>query len=426
MKEYIFRDPIHGNISVTDPTIFALIQSPDFQRLRRIRQLGTSFISYPGAEHTRFAHSLGVYHLMSRVLKHLTDRGIATIDPEEQVMACCAALLHDIGHGPFSHLFEKLTGIRHERWVEQIIGNPASSIYQILASRNPAWPARITAIIAGTWDGPPFLKELISSQLDVDRMDYLLRDSRMCGVTYGVFDLDRLIQTITVVDGHIALTDKGVHSAEEFLLARYFMYWNVYFHKATRSSETVLEQLMNRAVHLYRAGRQAEMGFIPPALEPILAGRELTLGEYLNLDETDVLYGLKRWATAAEPVLADLSNRFINRRLFVGIRLDQRLIRVLEKQQQIVAAVRESGYPEPEYYHHVDQTSNVAYSYYVKPSEGGSPPIQVLQDWARPPVLQEVTTLSDVVRAIASEPATRYVLFVPREAAEAVERVLSQ
>ncbi|HEY8347643.1 MAG TPA: HD domain-containing protein [Symbiobacteriaceae bacterium] len=425
MKEYIFRDPIHGNISVTDPTVFALIQSPDFQRLRRIRQLGTSFISYPGAEHTRFAHSLGVYHLMSRVLKHLRDRKLAEIDPEQEAMACCAALLHDIGHGPFSHLFEKLTGMNHERWVERIIASPESQVYQILAERNPSWPEQIVAMITGTWDGPPFLKELIASQLDVDRMDYLLRDSRMCGVTYGVFDLDRMVQTLTVVDGHLVLTDKGIHSAEEFLLARYFMYWNVYFHKATRSSETVLEKLMLRAVHLYRAGRQAEMGFIPPALEPILAGRELTLAEYGNLDETDVLYGVKRWREAKDPVLSDLADRFINRRLFAGIRLDPGHLKVfLDRQEAVAEAVQSSGFAEPEYYHHVDQTSNVAYSYYVRPEEGGAPPILIQLTWTDPPRLQEVTAVSDVVRAIASEPVTRYVLFVPREAAEAVEAVL--
>lgn len=422
MKEYIFRDPVHGNLSVTDPTVLALIQSPEFQRLRRIRQLGTSFISYPGAEHTRFAHSLGVYHLMYRVLKHLTDRRIVTVDPDDQAMACCAALLHDVGHGPFSHLFEKLTGLRHERWTEHIIASPDSSIHQVLASRNPEWPARITSIIMGTWDGPPFLKELISSQLDVDRMDYLLRDSRMCGVTYGQFDLDRLIQTITVVNGRVALTEKGIHSAEEFLLARYFMYWNVYFHKATRSIETILEKMLSRAVRLVREGR--ELGFIPPAMEPILKGRPLTLADYLALDETDVLYAIKRWTTSPDPILADLSDRFINRRLFTGIRLDERQGKVLERQEQIVAAVRAAGFAEPEYYYHIDQTSNVAYSYYVKPTEGGSPPIQILIDWVKPPALREVTSVSEVTRSIGTERITRYVLFVPREAAGAVERIL--
>lgn len=425
LKEYVFRDPVHGNISVTDPTVFALIQSPEFQRLRRIRQLGTSFISYPGAEHTRFAHSIGVYHLMNQVLKHLTDRGIVQLDPEEHVMACCAALLHDIGHGPFSHLFEKLTRVHHERWVEQIIASPESGIHQILASRNPDWPARITSIITGTWTGDPFVKELISSQLDVDRMDYLLRDSKMCGVTYGQFDLERLIQTITVVDGHVALTEKGILSAEEFLLARYFMYWNVYFHKATRSIETVLEKLMNRAVFLVRSGQTDALGFVPPALEPILADRMMTLPEYLNLDETDVLYAIKRWTRSSDLVLADLSDRFINRRLFAGIRLDGRMEKVLQREEQMVAAVRAAGYSEVDYYFEIDQTSNVTYSYYVKPTEGGSPPIQVLVGWTKPAVLQEVTSVSDVLKSIATERVTRYVLFLPRQAVAAVEQVLN-
>lgn len=424
MKEYVFRDPVHGNISVTDPTVFALIQSPEFQRLRRIRQLGTSFISYPGAEHTRFAHSLGVYHLMQQVLRHLTDRGVVQVDPAEQSVACCAALLHDIGHGPFSHLFEKLTGIRHERWVEQIISSPESGIYRILAEGNPTWPARIASMIIGTWSGPPFLKELISSQMDVDRMDYLLRDSRMCGVTYGQFDLERLIQTITVVDGHVALTDKGVHSAEEFLLARYFMYWNVYFHKATRSIETILEKLLGRAVSLVRSGRTHELGYIPPALDPILSGRTMSLQEYLALDETDALYAIKCWTASTDPVLRDLAQRFVSRKLFVGLRLEGRLEKVVQRQEQIIAAVRASGFSEPGYYHHIDQTSNVAYSYYVTPMEGGSPPIQILLDWTKPPVLREVSSLSDVLRSITAEPVTQYVLFVPREAVEAVERVL--
>jgi HD superfamily phosphohydrolase len=426
LKEYIFRDPVHGNISVTDETAFALIQSPEFQRLRRIRQLGTSFISYPGAEHTRFAHSLGVYHLMDRVLKHLASRGIVQIDPEEHAMACCAALLHDIGHGPFSHLFEKVTGLRHEHWVERIIASPESGIHQLLVSRNPQWPARISSIIAGTWDGPPYIKELLSSHLDVDRMDYLLRDSKMCGVTYGQFDLDRLIQTITVVDGHAALTDKGIHSAEEFLLARYFMYWNVYFHKATRAIETILEKMLSRAVHLIRNGREAELGFIPPSLMPILAGRSLSLTEYLDLDETDVLYAIKCWCTATDPILADLSGRFINRRLYTGIRLEERMHRLVQCQEQIVAAVRAAGFAEPEYYYHIDQTSNVGYSYYIKPSESGSPPIQILVDWVKPHGLREVTTLSDVLKSFATERVTRYVLFVPREAVPAVERLLDE
>ncbi|WP_374713376.1 HD domain-containing protein [Symbiobacterium terraclitae] len=420
MKEYIFRDPIHGNIAVTDPTIFALIQSPEFQRLRRIRQLGTSFISYPGAEHTRFAHSLGVYHLMNRVLRHLVEHGVQ-IDPDLRAMACAAALLHDIGHGPFSHLFEKVTGMRHEDWVVRIIAGPDSSISRILADRNLAWPARIASFVSGTWDGPPFLKELISSQLDVDRMDYLLRDSRMCGVTYGQFDLERLIQTITVVDGRVVLTDKGITSAEEFLLARYFMYWNVYFHKATRSSEVLLELALRRAVALVREGAAEELGFLPPALEPVLAGRELSLSQYLALDETDVLYAVKRWTQAPDPVLADLSLRFLNRHLFAGIRLDGELTG--PREEAVRAALAAAGF-DPDYYHRTDRAAAAAYQYYVRPEQGSTSPIQILLSWTVPPGLREVTEVSAVLRGIATQPVTRCFLFVPREAAAAVRRAL--
>jgi HD superfamily phosphohydrolase len=249
-----------------------------------------------------------------------------------------------------------------------------------------------------------------------------LRDSRMCGVAYGQFDLDRLIQTITVVDGHVALTDKGIHSVEEFLLARYFMYWNVYFHKATRSIETILAKLLHRAVFLARAGRQEELGYLPPALKPILMGNQMSLTEYLQLDETDVIYAIKCWTQSSDPVLADLSDRFINRRLFTGIRLMAQLDHVVALEDEIVAAVRASGFPEANYYYAIDRTSNVAYSYYVKPTAGGEPPIQI---WGKPNELREVTDVSVVVQAIASERVTRNVLFVPREAEQAVEQVIT-
>jgi uncharacterized protein len=276
VKEYIFRDPIHGHISVTDPTVLRLIETPEFQRLRRIRQLGTSFISYHGAEHTRFSHSLGVYHLMCRVLKHLRERGVISLDDDQFTMATAAALLHDVGHGPFSHLFEKLVGTDHEHWTNRIVKDPASRIHRVLAARDTGWPDRIAALLKGEAGAPGFLKDLLASQLDVDRMDYLLRDSFMCGVPYGQFDLERLIHTLTVYRSgeteQIVVTEKGQHAAEEFLLARYFMYWNVYFHKATRAAEALLEGLLSRAVELHRSGQSEQLGSISPAVEPMLRG----------------------------------------------------------------------------------------------------------------------------------------------------------
>jgi HD superfamily phosphohydrolase len=420
MKEYIFRDPVHGNISVVDPTVLALIQSPEFQRLRRIRQLGTSFISYPGAEHTRFAHSLGVYHLMGRVLRYLVEHRVVDLAPEQIVMASCAALLHDVGHGPFSHLFEKLTGLHHETWTERILMSRETQVNQVLTARDAAWPGQIAAMIRGDWKGAPFLKELLSSQLDVDRMDYLLRDARMCGVTYGQFDLDRLVQTITVIDGRIALTAKGLTSVEEFILARYFMYWNVYFHKATRSIEVVLERLLQRALDLLRNGADLE---VPPALRPVLLPEEMTLRDYLRLDETDVLYAIKRWTTASDPILADLSDRFINRRLFAGIRLNDQPLEE-GRREALERLLRDRGF-DPAYYLGLDLTESVAYKYYVPEERAdGMRPIQIQADWLPGAPLMEVSQVSHVLKGITDE-RKRSVLFLPREVAAEARWLLS-
>lgn len=409
MKEYIFRDPVHGNVAVADETVMGLIQSPEFQRLRRVRQLGTSFISYPGAEHTRFAHSLGVYHLMGRVLKYLREHQIVDVTPEQMTLAACAALLHDVGHGPFSHLFEKLTGLHHERWTERIITAPETVINQVLVARDPALPGQIASMIRGDWQGAPFLKELLSSQLDVDRMDYLLRDSRMCGVTYGQFDLDRIVQTLVVKEGHIALSAKGLTSVEEFILARYFMYWNVYFHKATRSIELVLEKMIRRAMELLQQGADLP---VPDALRPVLTKQELSLEQYLELDETDVIYAIKSWRRGEDPILRDLADRFINRRLFTGLRIEG------TPPTNGLAAIAEllsaRGF-DPAYYMGLDKTGSVAYKYYVPSSDvGGARPIYVQEDWKPGAPLVEVSAASDVLQGITRE-RSRSILFLPRE-----------
>lgn len=417
MKEYIFRDPVHGNIAVSDETFMGLIQSPEFQRLRRVRQLGTSFISYPGAEHTRFAHSLGVYHLMMRVLTYLRDHQVVAVTPEQMTLGACAALLHDVGHGPFSHLFEKLTGLHHERWTERIITAPETGINRVLVARDPALPGQIASMIRGGWQGAPFLKELLSSQLDVDRMDYLLRDSRMCGVTYGQFDLDRLIQTLTVTDeGHVALSAKGLTSVEEFILARYFMYWNVYFHKATRSIELVLEKMIRRAMELLQEGRPLP---VPASLKPVLTKQELSLEQYLELDETDVMYAIKSWRQVQDPILRDLADRFINRRLFTGLRIEGA---PTPTSLTAVAELLTARGFDPAYYMGLDKTGSVAYKYYVPSNDVGGPRPIYLQAEGAP--LIEISAASEVLQGITRE-RSRSILFLPREVAVEAHALLA-
>ncbi len=427
MKEYVFRDAVHGDISVQDPVVLALIDTPEFQRLRRIRQLGTSFISYPGAEHTRFAHSLGAYHLMDRVLKHLTERHLVALSREEHTLMCCAALLHDVGHGPFSHLFEKVMGTDHEQWAVRIITSPETAINRRLRERHSDWPDRIAALVTHRWQGPGYMQDLLSSQLDIDRMDYLLRDSLMCGVSYGNFDLSRLLSTLAVSEGprgpRLAVSAKGQSAAEAFLLARYFMYWNVYFHKATRSIEAILEKLLQRAVALYSTGGAAALGGVPASLEPFLAG-PVTLAQYLAADEVDVSYAIKRWAASPDPVLSDLAGRFVHRRLFRGLRLKGPISD--ELRQAVLARVAAAGFTPPEYYVHTDRTVGVAYTYYVAPVEEGPHPILVVDVDGGRLLVEEITRRSDVLRGISAEPLARYALFVPKEVADAVVPLLAQ
>lgn len=428
MKEYAFRDPVHGNIYVRDATVLALIDSPEMQRLRRIRQLGAAFTSYPGAEHSRFGHSLGVYHLMGRVLDHLCQRQVVRLEPEEQTLALCAALLHDVGHGPFSHAFEKITGSDHEQRTAEVILSPATGVGQVLRQRAAAWPQRIVDLLQGAAGaGPQFVQDLLSSQLDVDRMDYLLRDSLLCGVPYGNYDLERLIYTLTVVEQggrqRVAVSQKGLTAAEAFLLGRYFMYWNVYFHRATRSMEIILERLLARAADLVAAGREGEMGFVPPDLHPFLQRQTPTLADYLRLDEADVLYAIKRWLTAADPVLADLAARFLYRRLLHGIAVaDPHL--VAERQADLLAAVAAAGYSEPVYYFQLDRTAGIPYTYYVKPETDHFTPIWVLFEQGGQRTIAEIAECSDVLPSITRQ-VQKFNLYVPKEAAAAVAALLA-
>lgn len=426
LKEYVFRDPVHGDIAVQDPTIIQLINAPEFQRLRRIRQLGTSFISYPGAEHTRFAHSIGVYHLMKRVLDHLLAREPGLLDPETRVLAMAAALLHDIGHGPFSHLFEKLTGMNHEEWVVRILTDPGTEVNRVLRERHPTWPEAAAALVSGRWEGPPFVAELLSSQLDVDRMDYLLRDSLMCGVSYGRYDLERLLSTLTVYPGprgpELMVAAKGQGAVEAFLLARYFMYWNVYFHKATRAVEMLLEKLLQRVLDLLQAGDEEVLAGVSPALVPVLRRETPSLDQYLSLDEVDVLAAIKVWAQSRDPVLADLARRFLHRRLFKGVRLTSPPGPALW--ERLLERVAAAGFNPPEYYLGVDRTENVAYSYYyLPPEQGHRHPIRILDTAGGRPRIEEISRRSRVLAGI-TEPVTRYVLFLPKEVADEVMPLL--
>src|SRR5689334_3787154 len=244
MPERIYRDPVHNIIRLqTDSDegelMMRLIDAAEFQRLRRIKQLGLGLYTYQGAEHSRFTHSLGAFHLMTRVLDRLSERH--AIDPADRVAARAAALLHDVGHGSFSHVMEKLIDFHHEQRTVQVILAEETEIGTLLKSYAADLPRKVASIIEGTFR-PSALAQLVSSQLDVDRMDYLLRDSLMTGAKYGIYDLEWIINALAIDEtaDRIYVEARGLYAVEEYLQARYYMFRQVYFHRTLRSAEAAL------------------------------------------------------------------------------------------------------------------------------------------------------------------------------------------
>lgn len=339
----IFRDPLHNIIQFDkdeDAILLELIDTAEFQRLRHIKQLGLSSLTYPGAEHTRFAHSLGATHLMRRFIDKLCSLKGAEhkIHIEElkrnTTLALIAALLHDIGHGPFSHALEKTTGIKHERWtIACIVGD--TEINSVL-HKHGICPSEVAEVIQRIHPAKAVVK-LLSSQLDVDRIDYLLRDSLMTGAGYGTFDLEWLINVLTIgeVNGEVEVglqLTKGKSIAEDFVMARYYMYQHVYFHKATKSAETMIDAILKRAKELYRNNDEIDM---PVGLMKLLDVKDDlndVLQYYLILTDNTIWYYISIWKDHHDDILQDLCTRLLSRRLFKSIRdSDIELIDFLER-----------------------------------------------------------------------------------------------
>ena len=313
-KKKIFNDPVYGFVTIPSDLIYDIIEHPYFQRLRRIKQLGLTDFVYPGALHTRFHHALGAMHLMSITLDHLRSKRVHISDDEYEA-ALCAILLHDVGHGPFSHALEDtiLKDIPHE-----------SLSILIMQRLNEEFDGALdlTLQIFQNQYHRRFFYQLVSSQLDIDRLDYLNRDSFFTGVSEGTIGADRIIKMLTVVDDQLLVEEKGIYSIENFLSARRLMYWQVYLHKATVSAEKMFIQLIRRAKDLEHQGADL---FATPSLKVFLQ-REVTLEDFRkeralleafgNLDDYDLWGALKIWSQHPDFVLAQLSQRLLQRKLF--------------------------------------------------------------------------------------------------------------
>lgn len=340
----ILRDPVHGLVafeSEEDAIIPRLLAASEVQRLRRIRQLGLTALAFPGAEHTRFSHAIGAAHVMQRLVARLRriDHDLPfwqRVTSERARDAIAAAFLHDLGHGPLSHLFEDaIPGApRHEWWTRRILADPDTEVHRILARDDPSLPARVADLIDGKHE-LPYLAHSVSGLFDVDRCDYLLRDAHATGVGYGDYDLDWLLRSLRfepagdsppggdprglaapglAIDGM-----KGITAIESFLLARLFMFQQVYFHKSTRAAEFMIRAILRRAVDLIHEG--AALPARLPALDAIAAGGSPGLSDYLALDDGTLLGAMRAWEDARDPVLADLCRRLRARALFKTIEL---------------------------------------------------------------------------------------------------------
>lgn len=324
----IINDPVFGFLSIPDGVLFQILQHPYLQRLNRIRQLGLSFFVYPGAMHSRFLHSLGAMHLMREAIGSLREKGVEITD-NEATASMAAILLHDVGHGPFSHVMEHtlVEGITHE----EISLMMMEKMRDELAEQDRELLNLAIAIFKDEYP-KHFLHQLISSQLDVDRLDYLCRDSFFCGVTEGSVASARILKMMNVTaDGHLVVEAKGIYSVEKFLVARRLMYWQVYLHHTSVAAEQLLIKILERAKALAKQGVEL---FCSPALHYFLYNRITSevfvqspnaLNQYAMLDDADLLSAIKVWIGCEDKVLSELCQCFTNRRLFKGKLLDQPL-----------------------------------------------------------------------------------------------------
>jgi HD superfamily phosphohydrolase len=378
MSDRVYRDPVHGSIAFDwkrERFVIDLIDTSEFQRLRRIKQLGAAQLVFQGAEHSRFCHSVGVAFLAKRIFDRLAQDSNCPSDldlDEVRRVVLAAALLHDIGHGPFSHLFERTFSRKHhETWGAEIIENPDTQVHQVL--KHHGLIDSVTKILQKTYQ-PRFAKDIISSQFDADRLDYLLRDSYMTGVAYGRYDLDWLLEVIELAQiptngkgwGLAINRKKGFHAAEQFVIGRYLMYQQVYFHKTIRAAERMIKLIFERLVNNAKSGKFPK--FCPDTLLQLLnsSSHSMTLKAYLRLDDEFMLACFNLWAEddSEDEILRNLCGRLLKRDLFKTATIDTGKINDHLKYTAAVSelkkAMEDAGF-NPSYYLASDTAEDLPY-----------------------------------------------------------------
>jgi HD superfamily phosphohydrolase len=356
-SQKIINDPVYGFITIDHPLILEVIRDPFYQRLRRIQQMGLANLVYPGAVHTRLHHSLGAYHLMCNALAVIRAKGVPISD-EEELGAKMAILLHDIGHGPFSHALEKILIENHNH-------ESVSLLIMELLNKKMNGKLNIAIEIFTNRHPKKFLHQLVSGQLDVDRMDYLNRDSFFTGVSEGVIGYDRIIHMLTVHEGELMVEEKGIYSIEKFLVARRLMYWQVYLHKTVVSAESMLVQIIQRAKEKILTGEKLLSGSesLDYFLSPGLQHPSEWLEAFSLIDDNDILSALKRWMKSNDPVLSNLSDMLINRRLLKAkLQAEAFDVNLVEKYLGDAARILNISIEEAAYFVFTGEHTNTTYN----------------------------------------------------------------
>ncbi len=402
-EEKVFKDPVHRYVHVRDRAVWDLIGTKEFQRLRRIKQLGTSYLTFHGAEHSRFSHSLGVYEIVRRIIDDVF-KGRPDWNEEERLLSLCAALLHDLGHGPFSHSFEKVFGLDHEEFTKAIILGE-TEVNAVLRCVDPDFPEKVAGVINKTYKDA-LVVSLISSQIDADRMDYLQRDAYYTGVSYGHFDMERLMRVMRPTPGQVVFKSSGMHAVEDYIMSRYQMYWQIYFHPVTGSAEVILKKVLHRANELYQEGYVFKRE--PVHFRSIFEGN-VTLDEYLELDENVIMFYFQEWQREEDAILSDLCSRFVNRRLFKYVdfqpKEDEQRIKQLEE-------LFKKAEIDPDYYLVIDHTSDLPYDLYRPGEEDERRPIHLLLVDGS---IKELSTESPIIDAITGKRKTASKLYFPAD-----------
>jgi uncharacterized protein len=436
MTAKIIRDPLYNYISIERPDdqwLLDLLDTPEVQRLRRIHQLGVSHFTYPGADHSRLSHCLGVLHLMQQALDHLPRGDIHTREAGQALLA--AALLHDVGHGPFSHLLEKCFNFDHEDRTCEILLNEETEVNRILKKVAHHFPAYVAALVRkDNHDYPCWQKNLLASQLDVDRLDYLRRDSLFTGAGYGHFDWYRILHTFELhgpIDKSrdVIWSEKSKFAIEEYIFARYYMYWNVYLHKTTRGFEKMLIAIWERARKMFDDG--VELNLLDP-IKDFWSTAKPTVKQFLRLEEYTIFAQIELWTNHGDKSLSDVSRRFLNRRGFAAIEAPA-ILNPLEEDSQLNQwdkALRElvsqnTEYDQPEMYCLRDKLdSKYTQPYFPEPESEEQDVNTSIRLRLKDDSIVEISEVLKRLKPLTEKPANAYRYYIPKDLQEKAKALL--